>query len=546
MDINFQNSIQFNDQEKIVESIQGENLQNFDKKDIQNKQNLIENQQQISQEKRYDYYQIPKKNQIDMFKDNENDQRYLITKIQSQESSKQRNKKVIQKSDSKIPEQNYSKKSCQFIEQGDLSSNSSDKNNDQDEIYINQEKLQLISQKGELINKGGQGFVYTVKNDQNQVLKISPYSYPDIQRQHQIIKKIQKGNKISYTNKQTKDISVNDQEYFQYFERCNQNLLQFLNDIQTFPEDQLFKILTELCQGLAFLRKKFIVHSDIKPQNILVTKNGNYIFTDFGCSQIKIIGKRFNPYKIHTPFYTPQEQKQKNAFVNFKSDVYSLGLTLKNVILQFGQKNNLQNNQIKIMGFLKSIQAYFQENVIQNDINQRHDIYQVIQFLYAELNKIDVQNYQNPIKNISLKIELLTKKKNPDYIKKALDIIQGLSNKNLKKLLKSLEAQEIFKNQTYRSLDFFLLEKSLNGLSDQDFFEFYIKIYEKKENQDKKQEASCEIKTIEELKYLMENHKYITINLSEKAQKENILTEMRNSLQNKQNIKNLVVYLKQI
>ncbi|KAL4454692.1 hypothetical protein ABPG74_021897 [Tetrahymena malaccensis] len=348
MDINFQNSIQFNDQEKIVESIQGENLQNFDKKDIQNKQNLIENQQQISQEKRYDYYQIPKKNQIDMFKDNENDQRYLITKIQSQESSKQRNKKVIQKSDSKIPEQNYSKKSCQFIEQGDLSSNSSDKNNDQDEIYINQEKLQLISQKGELINKGGQGFVYTVKNDQNQVLKISPYSYPDIQRQHQIIKKIQKG-------------------------------------------------------------------------------------------------KRFNPYKIHTPFYTPQEQKQKNAF---------------------------------------------------------------------------------------LKIELLTKKKNPDYIKKALDIIQGLSNKNLKKLLKSLEAQEIFKNQTYRSLDFFLLEKSLNGLSDQDFFEFYIKIYEKKENQDKKQEASCEIKTIEELKYLMENHKYITINLSEKAQKENILTEMRNSFEN--------------
>ncbi|KAL4487702.1 hypothetical protein ABPG73_004962 [Tetrahymena malaccensis] len=151
--------------------------------------------------------------------------------------------------------------------------------------------------------------------------------------------------------------------------------------------------------------------------------------------KLKQQGKRLNPYKIHTPYYPPLEQKQKDAF---------------------------------------------------------------------------------------LKIELLTKKKNPDYIKQALDIIQGLSNKNLKKLLKSLEAQEIFKNQTYRSLDFFLLEKSLNGLSDQDFFEFYIKIYEKKENQDKKQEVSIEIAQIEELKNLRENHKYITINLSENANKNQI------------------------
>lgn len=48
--------------------------------------------------------------------------------------------------------------------------------------------------------------------------------------------------------------------------------------------DQVLKIIFDLIDGLIELRSFNILHSDIKPGNILKTKEGNYKISDFGIS----------------------------------------------------------------------------------------------------------------------------------------------------------------------------------------------------------------------------------------------------------------------
>ena len=49
-------------------------------------------------------------------------------------------------------------------------------------------------------------------------------------------------------------------------------------------EDEAWKILRQVASGLAYLHQRTIVHQDIKPDNILIDANQDYVITDFGIS----------------------------------------------------------------------------------------------------------------------------------------------------------------------------------------------------------------------------------------------------------------------
>jgi len=102
-----------------------------------------------------------------------------------------------------------------------------------------------------------------------------------------------------------------------------------------YTEQELIQIIKQLSSVLSFLQRNNISHRDIKPQNILVFKNGIYKVADFGeAKQIDNIAKNLINFSLRgTELYmspllfnglrTGQIDIKHNLF---KSDVYSLGL----------------------------------------------------------------------------------------------------------------------------------------------------------------------------------------------------------------------------
>ena len=95
-----------------------------------------------------------------------------------------------------------------------------------------------------------------------------------------------------------------------------------------YEEKTLIFWMMQICLGLAYLHKKYILHRDIKPANIFLNKNGLIKIGDFGLSK-KYNSKNDYVKKstlVGTSIFIAPELAKKNI-VSDKSDIYSLGQT---------------------------------------------------------------------------------------------------------------------------------------------------------------------------------------------------------------------------
>lgn len=100
--------------------------------------------------------------------------------------------------------------------------------------------------------------------------------------------------------------------------------------------------IKDILNGLSYLKMLNIIHSDLRPENIVILKNAKII--DFGCAIT--IGN--NPRKLLDPVieYTSPEYHQYNI-ITHKFDVFSLGICIWEYESGIFPYNNLNQNTIK-------------------------------------------------------------------------------------------------------------------------------------------------------------------------------------------------------
>jgi len=93
------------------------------------------------------------------------------------------------------------------------------------------------------------------------------------------------------------------------------------------PEDEAVQFALQLLDVLGYLHEHGIVYRDLKPDNIIVTPEGNARLVDFGIARLFTVGKRRDTVLMGTPgFASPEHYGQRQT--DARSDIYSLGATM--------------------------------------------------------------------------------------------------------------------------------------------------------------------------------------------------------------------------
>ena len=125
-----------------------------------------------------------------------------------------------------------------------------------------------------------------------------------------------------------KDVGFDEGVYYMVMEYIDgPSLKTLIEDKTKISEKSAVEYAIQICSGLLAAHKKGIIHRDIKPQNILLDKDGKIKIADFGIAKSVSAEEKNEKHVLGSVYYISPEQA-KGERIDARTDVYSLGILL--------------------------------------------------------------------------------------------------------------------------------------------------------------------------------------------------------------------------
>ncbi|MDG3004242.1 serine/threonine-protein kinase [Paludisphaera mucosa] len=109
----------------------------------------------------------------------------------------------------------------------------------------------------------------------------------------------------------------------------------FLDKNKIFEEKDAVRIAMAVAEALKHANQRGLIHRDVKPENVILTKDGSVKLADLGLARLtgdETWGLSEAGMAIGTPYYISPEQVRGQTDVDIRADIYSLGATLYHMV----------------------------------------------------------------------------------------------------------------------------------------------------------------------------------------------------------------------
>ena len=198
-------------------------------------------------------------------------------------------------------------------------------------------KGQKINERYEIVKSIGEGGMANVYLAQDSILdrKVAvKVLRGDLSADDKFIRRFQREaqsvSNLSHQNiVEVYDVGEEDGNHYIVMEYIDgKTLKQLLKKRETLTLTEVIDIMTQLTDGIAHAHESYIIHRDIKPQNIMIEDNGLIKITDFGIAMALNATQltQTNSVMGSVHYLPPEQASGKGATI--KSDIYSLGILM--------------------------------------------------------------------------------------------------------------------------------------------------------------------------------------------------------------------------
>ena len=313
-------------------------------------------------------------------------------------------------------------------------------------------KGQKINDRYEIIKtigEGGMANVYLANDtilDRKVAIKVLR---GDLSNDEKFIRRFQREalsvSNLSHPNiVEVYDVGEEDGQYYIVMEYIEgKTLKQLLKKRETLTLTEVIDIMLQLTDGLAHAHESYIIHRDIKPQNIMILDNGLVKITDFGIAMALNATQltQTNSVMGSVHYLPPEQANGKSATV--KSDIYSLGILMYELIT--GSVPFKGDNAVEIA--LKHM-----KEKIPSIRKQNPTIPQSVENIVIKATAKNPRNRYDSVKEMHDDLEVCMEKENAkkvtfEYPENDIDDSEPITNKKEKKKIEKPKVEYVEKEE---------------------------------------------------------------------------------------------------